>query len=192
MNHEECPLCRHNYLSLDGNDTDEDPMNDFDRIEGQRPTFTTHPAQQNDDEAYSFFRTMHLFYILSQLQSLADARPNTTISLEGVELSNGQQGNVEIQRATEESSTLDVHGRGMNIRVVPMGNENSTVSESEAAFLHMLHTGGQVTSGQPTSGNGAEPSSPIAVVEGSSRLSSSTLEDAPSPPNENDATSSPQ
>lgn len=109
MSHEECPLCRQNYLSLDGEDGE-------DAITPRLPPVSNGPNPAESD-AYAYLRGVHLFQLLSRLQTLADARPNTTIRLEGVELANGQRGNMEIQQATTDNSMIDVNGRGLNVRV---------------------------------------------------------------------------
>jgi hypothetical protein len=59
---------------------------------------------------------MQLIHLLQSLQAIAETRPNTTIRLEGVELANGQRGNVEIQRPRDDHQAV-----GLNIRV---SNEN--------------------------------------------------------------------
>lgn len=136
MNHEECPLCRYNYLSLDGDEqAQQQPPGGGAHLELStmnislaRAFPTSREADEalagaSEDDANSFFRGMNLFYVLSQLQSLADSRPDTTFRLEGIELADGQRGNLEIQHATAESSTLDVQGRGMNIRIMPDEND---------------------------------------------------------------------
>jgi len=115
MRHEECPCCRLNYLSLEGDDIEE----------GQ----STLPALQPDSSSVQasppFLRGAHLFHLLSQLQTLADDRPNTTIRLEGVELPNGRRGNFDIQRSTGRSA-LRIGGRGLNIRVTSDESDSST------------------------------------------------------------------
>jgi hypothetical protein len=105
LRHEDCPCCRTNYLSLDGDEP---------------TTTTTTPAAPTTDvaspeETYAYLRGMHLFHLLSQLQSLVETRPNTTIRLEGVELADGRRGSLEIQRAN--AASLEVNGRGLNVRV---------------------------------------------------------------------------
>ena len=110
LHHAECPCCRHNYLSLDGEDL-------FVQSNTSRSGVAAGAAglqypggiSVDPDENSAFLRGVHLFYLLSRLQSLADTRPNTTIRLEDVELANGRRGNLEIQRATDDS--MDLGGR---------------------------------------------------------------------------------
>jgi hypothetical protein len=83
---EECPLCRHNYLSLEG-----------DNEEDNHPTGGSYvPQPHHSQDAY--LRGMHLIHLLQSLQTISETRPNATIRLEGVEVSNGQRGNLEIER----------------------------------------------------------------------------------------------
>jgi hypothetical protein len=127
MNHDECPLCRHNYLSLDDDDHDHDHDHDHDeQLDGERNGRLSNRRitggimdHDTDQDRHSILRGINLFYALSQLQNLTEARPNTTFRLEGIELADGQRGSVEIQQTTEQSSTLDM---GMNIRVMPLGH----------------------------------------------------------------------
>jgi hypothetical protein len=86
------------------------------------------------EETNAFLRGVHLFYLLSRLQSLADTRPNTTIRLEGVELANGRRGNLQIQRATDNS--FEVGGRGLNVRVEEDENNNGEQAMEGDRYLH--------------------------------------------------------
>jgi hypothetical protein len=126
LRHEECPCCRTNYLALDGDD-------DEHVIAVPVPSSGEGHAME---ETNAFLRGVHLFYLLSRLQSLADTRPNTTIRLEGVELANGRRGNLQIQRATDNS--FEVGGRGLNVRVEEDDNHNNGDQAMEGGrYLHL-------------------------------------------------------
>ena len=101
MSHEECPLCRSNYLSLDedGEGADGEDLSSW-----RGPTtLRNHNVHANED-ASSLFQGMHLFYILSQLQTLANAATNPAVPVEGIELPSSRQGNVEDQVPTDDSA----------------------------------------------------------------------------------------
>jgi hypothetical protein len=68
---------------------------------------TNNNNSSTSDDSSALLRGMHLFYLLSRLQTLAETQgTNTTIRLEGLELSDGRRGNFEIQspRSTSTSS----------------------------------------------------------------------------------------
>jgi len=95
MSHEECPLCRNNYLSLDDEDGEGGDAED------SRPvTSRTQDVLANEDPS-SLFQRMHLFYILSQLQNLANDTTNRAITIEGIELPDSRRGNVETGAALD-------------------------------------------------------------------------------------------
>lgn len=102
LKHEECPLCRHNYLSLDGDD----------ELSGEGAGLPS-AAREGDtpSEAQPILRGMNLLFLLSRLQLLSDERPNTTIRLEDVELTNGRRGTLEFRRSTA-ATAIDVGGQG--------------------------------------------------------------------------------
>jgi hypothetical protein len=108
VQHEECPICRHNYFRLDGED---------DALSGGVDPHQNNNMTSQDNHAIA--RGMELILLLRSLQAIAESRPNTTIRVEGVELANGQRGNVEIQRPLNDQNV------GLNIRV---SNENGESS----------------------------------------------------------------
>jgi hypothetical protein len=157
LRNEECPCCRENYLSLDRDENDDD---DEELAGTGRPSIFLgqhrYPSQQQQqqqqqrgatataegempDESSAFMRGIHLFYLLSRLQSLADTRPNTTIRLEGVELANGRTGSLEIQRATNDSSILEFGARGLNVRVTS-DDDGGDIEEATEAEGERNHT----------------------------------------------------
>lgn len=148
MSHEECPLCRSNYLSLDGDDDDEDlnrelPSSRSSRRRSRRSHTGNHsgPADgtiRSQEEASSLFRGMHLFYILNQLQTLAETQPNATIRLEGIELSAGRRGNVEIHQPGADEDEATPLDRALSIRMPPVDEEliESAPVDEESPVAH--------------------------------------------------------
>ena len=120
LRNEECPLCRNNYLSLDGGDV-LPPIPASQQANQRSENGSNQPDQ---DDRYAYLRGMHVVHLL---QALANTRPNATIRLEGVELSNGQRGNLEFQRANEGNTA---GARGLNIRVSNLEGENAARSDS--------------------------------------------------------------
>jgi hypothetical protein len=180
MRHEECPLCRHNYLSLDDDDDHiDEPLNGE---AGNRNVTGDGMGQVTDQEQR---RGIHLFYVLSQLQNLADARPNTNFRLEGVELADGQRGVVEIQRNTEQSSTLEM---GMNIRVMPLGNgaiAGQPATDREPSTFLQVPQGSSPTS---PSGTSADLTEDAPGDDSPSRPTTSESGETPSYPEATEAT----
>ena len=108
MSHEECPLCRNNYLSLD------DDGEGGDAEDSRTDTSRTQNVPANEDPS-SLFQGMHLFYILGQLQNLANDATNRVISVEGIELPDSRRGDVE-EGAALDDDAAEATGR-------PNGND---------------------------------------------------------------------
>ena len=128
MSHKECPLCRHNYLSLDGDEDDELHLMD------QRPTAP---------DPTSPFRNLQFLHVL---QNLAEAPLNTTIRLDGLELGDGQRRTVEIQRSSARDPADDEIG--VRIRVVPLDEEQfSPASPPSEELSQSTGTGRGISAG---------------------------------------------
>lgn len=123
LRHEDCPLCRHNYLSLEG---DEDHGDNPSRgSSAHQPRHQNGIHSQNLDDVEAYLRGMELIQLLQSLQSIAQVRPNSTFRLEGVELANGQRGNLEILRPNND------HPAGLNLHV-PGTNDGGVVGAEMA------------------------------------------------------------
>lgn len=136
LSHHECPCCRNNYLGLGDEDVDVDMM-------GQAASsfFSMSPSSQRHDHPHNippssqvavdmddtsaFLRGIHLFHLLSRLQSLAEATPATTmLRVEGLaaldDTNNGTTqhgGNLEIVQGSaspERNASTSTSATGAN------------------------------------------------------------------------------
>ena len=109
MQSTKCPLCRSNYLSLDGDDelSPQDNVDDHDAL----PILTI-PAVLRminnvpADDTVTFLRSMHLLYLLSQLQATSDSPTENPPQWQGIELTTGSFRTGRIQ----EEPTISVGG----------------------------------------------------------------------------------
>ena len=119
LKHHECPCCRNNYLSL--GDGDDDDVGQVSLPMSQRHM----PQEEADfDDTNAFLRGIHLFHLLSRLQSLAEPQgPNTTTRVEGLGLGNGDRGNLEIERGAlpDRNSRTAIEQRGLQMQEVGQG-----------------------------------------------------------------------
>lgn len=94
MDHEKCPLCRNNYLSLDGDDDHNDDDDDDELPVLTIPSVIQMMNDAGNDDPYTFVRGMHLVYLLSQLQSMDDHPSDSESHLQTSELPGSSHGNL--------------------------------------------------------------------------------------------------
>ncbi len=133
MTHEECPLCRNNYLSLDGDE--DESLNDEDGSPLSILTIPSIMQRMNDtapEDTMTLLRGMHLIYLLSQLQAMADDdETDAAAHLQGIELARIPDHQRRIQ---QEPTTVNDLEEGRNIRI-----ENPTLSGQQVNY-HEIST----------------------------------------------------
>jgi hypothetical protein len=115
VHHEECPLCRNNYLSFPDDDDDEAGQDDDENSNNnnQRRQPTTNTSVIGSDDRYAYLRGMQLVHLLQSLQAVANTRPGNNDPpgrLEGLELANNDHRShrrdvVETQQYDQEENS---------------------------------------------------------------------------------------
>lgn len=132
MQSTECPLCRNNYLSLDGDDelTQRDDNDNDDTPSLTIPGVLRMINNVPPDDTVAFLRSMHLLYLLSQLQSVGDTPTDNPIQSpwQGIELTTGSYRTGRMLE--EQAPTIDVE-TGSSIR---LNNDTVAVMQQSNSF----------------------------------------------------------
>lgn len=163
MQSTECPLCRNNYLSLDG----DDELSTHDENENDGSPILSIPSVLRminnvpPDDTVTFLRSMHLLYLLSQLQSITGDTPMDTTPhpWQGIEMTTGSFRTGRI--VEEQTPAMDVE-TGSNIAGRLTAN-NLTPMVEHGLTVNSFDESGSATRVGPTSAMDSDQASDETV-----------------------------